>query len=92
MNTDLIMDDNIILILKNIQKRTEEMKKNNGNKKYKKDFNLYMTTQPRKIGVELMPLIRQSYETYNSENTTENTTENITTKIPYEPEEEETKL
>jgi hypothetical protein len=51
-----------------------------------------MTTQPRKIGVELIPLIRQSYETYNSENTTENTTENITTKIPYEPEEEETKL
>jgi hypothetical protein len=92
MNTDLIMDDNIILILKNIQKRTEEMKKNNGNKKYKNDFNLYMPTQPRKIGVELIPLIRQSYETYNSENTTENTTENITTKIPYEPEEEETKL
>ena len=88
MNTDLIMDDNIILILKNIQKRTEEMKKNNGNKKYKKDFNLYMPTQPRKIGLELIPLIRQSYETYNSENTTEN----ITTKIPYEPEEEETKL
>jgi hypothetical protein len=92
MNTDLIMDDNVILILKNIQKRTEEMKKNNGNKKYKNDFNLYMPTQPRKIGVELIPLIRQSYETYNSENTTENTTENITTKIPYEPEEEETKL
>ena len=88
MNTDLIMDDNVILILKNIQKRTEEMKKNNGNKKYKNDFNLYMPTQPRKIGVELIPLFLQSHETYNSENTTEN----ITTKIPYEPEEEETKL
>lgn len=84
MNTDLIMDDNVILILKNIQKRTEEMKKNNGNKKY----NIYKPNEKRHLGVELMPLIRQSYETYNSENTTEN----ITTKIPYEPEEEETKL
>jgi enterochelin esterase-like enzyme len=88
MNTDLIMDDNVILILKNIQKRTEEMKKNNRNKKY----NIYKPNEKRHLGVELMPLIRQSYETYNSENTTENTTENITTKIPYEPEEEETKL
>jgi len=88
MNTDLIMDDNVILILKNIQKRTEEMKKNNGNKKY----NIYKPNEKRHLGVELMPLIRQSYEIYNSENTTENTTENITTKIPYEPEEEETKL
>ena len=88
MNTDLIMDDNIILILKNIQKRTEEMKKNNVNKRY----NIYKPNEKRHLGVELMPLIRQSYETYNSENTTENTTENITTKIPYEPEEEETKL
>ncbi len=84
MNTDLIMDDNVILILKNIQKRTEEMKKNNGNKKY----NIYKPNEKRHLGVELMPLIRQSYETYNSENVNEN----ITTKIPYEPEEEETKL
>ena len=88
MNTDLIMDDNVILILKNIQNRTEEMKKNNVNKRY----NIYKPNEKRHLGVELMPLIRQSYETYNSENTTENTTENITTKIPYEPEEEETKL
>ena len=64
------------------------MKKNNVNKRY----NIYKPNEKRHLGVELMPLIRQSYETYNSENTTENTTENITTKIPYEPEEEETKL
>jgi hypothetical protein len=40
------------------------------------------------LGVELMPLIRQSYETYNSENVNEN----IINKIPYEAQEEETKL
>jgi hypothetical protein len=84
MNTDLIMDDNISLILKNIQNRTEEMKKINANKRY----NIYKPNEKRHLGVELIPLIRQSYETYNSENKTEN----ITTKIPYEPEEEETKL
>ena len=90
MNTDLIMDDNISLILKNIQNRTEEMKKNNANKRY----NIYKPNEKRHLGVELMPLIRQSYETYNSENVNENVNENenIINKIPYEAQEEETKL
>jgi hypothetical protein len=86
MNTDLIMDDNIVLILKNIQNRTEEMKKNNANKRY----NIYKPNEKRHLGVEVTPLIRQSYETYNSENVNEN--ENIINKIPYEAQEEETKL
>ena len=86
MNTDLIMDDNIVLILKNIQNRTEEIKKNNANKRY----NIYKPNEKRHLGVEVIPLIRQSYETYNSENVNEN--ENIINKIPYEAQEEETKL
>ena len=88
MYTDLIMDDKLILILKNIQTKTEEIKKKNSNKKYKEAVNLYIPTQKRQIGVDLIPLFRQSYENYNSENTTEN----IINKIPYEPDEEETKL
>ena len=90
MNTDLIMDDNIDLILKNIQNRTEEMKKNNANKRY----NIYKPNEKRHLGVEVIPLIRQSYETYNSENVNENVNENenIINKIPYEAQEEETKL
>lgn len=90
MNTDLIMDDNIVLILKNIQNRTEEMKKNNANKRY----NIYKPNEKRHLGVEVIPLIRQSYETYNSENVNENVNENenIINKIPYEAQEEETKL
>ena len=90
MNTDLIMDDNIVLILKNIQNRTEEIKKNNANKRY----NIYKPNEKRHLGVEVIPLIRQSYETYNSENVNENVNENenIINKIPYEAQEEETKL
>ena len=38
--------------------------------------------------MDSIPLFRQSYENYNSENTNEN----IINKIPYEPDEEETKL
>lgn len=92
MNTDLIMDDNIVLILKNIQNRTEEMKKNNANKRY----NIYKPNEKRHLGVELMPLIRQSYDNSENENenenVNENVNENIINKIPYEAQEEETKL
>ena len=88
MYTDLIMDDKLILILKDIQTKTEEIKKTNSNKKYKEAVNLYIPTQKRQVGVDSIPLFRQSYENYNSENTTEN----IINKIPYEPDEEETKL